>query len=171
MQPFPGPGQFVVRVLRFPLTEPSAVRRFTTNRRIGLGMVTEFMVEHMIEKNPRDPWMGEPRIDHDRRLGTGAVTGKADGRQPSPWAVASPADNRAGQVRKPGAVDLGKNGLQIKPLREGFQHRQSYGHSGDVTLTLLTPDILQRLTQTGGCAPTVAGDPLRQFTERFRMIQ
>ena len=171
MKPFPRPRQFVVRVLRFPLTEPSAVRRFTTNRRVGLGVMAEFVVEHVVEKDPCDPWLGELWIDHNRWLGTGAVTSKADGGQPPPWAVATPANHGTGQVRKPGAVDLGKYGLQVKPVREGFQHRQIYRNRNDLTLTLLTPDILQRLTQTRGCAPTVAGDPLRQFTERLRMIQ
>lgn len=171
MQSFPGPGQVVMRILGFPLPEPAAVRRFTTDRRVGLGVVAEFMEEHVVEEDSSDPRLSEPRINHDRRLGAGAVTRKTDGRQPSPWAVASPTDNGAGQMRKPSAVDLGEYSLQLKPLREGFQHGQIYGNGSDAALVLATPDILKRLTQTRICPSAVAGDPLRQFTERFRMIQ
>ena len=96
MQPFPHPSQFVVRVLLFPLAKTSAVRSFATDWRTGLGVVTEFVVEHVIEEDPRNPRLGEPRIHDDRWPRLGAVTSEADGRQPSPWAVASPVDDGAG---------------------------------------------------------------------------
>lgn len=110
------PGECLVNLGKaaFPGTETGAVHGLATTGGAGLGMMAEFMMEHMFDKEPSHPGARQTRRETHRRMRVTEIDTEAQALELTGPRIAPPTKEGARQVGKETRVDSPETGLVIK---------------------------------------------------------